>query len=92
MRLLRKIVPLISLVLLLGFTMASLEDTFFCSDEAATTHSDADCCAQCLSLHTMALAREVGIENIVVNFQIIFSESSSQLDPSPFRIDRPPII
>ena len=82
---------MISLFILLGFAIVNFEDTFFCSDETATTHSETDCCAECLTIHTMALTRETGIKNIVVDSRIIFSHLSSQPDPSASRIDQPPI-
>ncbi|MDO8519845.1 MAG: hypothetical protein Q7T11_06750 [Deltaproteobacteria bacterium] len=87
---LRFFLPAIAFILLIGFTVASFEDTFYCDDKSAAAETDA-CCIECTTLHHMDVNHPAPLFSVPVFGALIFPVPSFYENPFLSLADRPPI-
>lgn len=86
----RTFFPVIAVIILVGFTVISFEDTFYCSDKVASTHLD-ECCVECVTVHNMDLPATVPLVSVPIIAAFSMPVSLPYQNPFLPQIDRPPI-
>lgn len=83
----------ISFLLIVGFVLTSLGDSFFCVDDPGAVHADSQCCMQCQNLHTMNVANKISVLSDQQEFsRMRIYTPFFAIASFPSRIERPPII
>ena len=90
---LRKFIPMVTLILLVGLTTTTLETLLGCPDEPASFSCNEQCCLQCTTLHNMSLQKSWVVSNPEMPPAVFLSLFDFSVHPDPLLagIERPPI-